>query len=495
MGLYFAKSPSMLIRSFIKTDFGFRPVQVEVVLVPGVSQIQILGLADQVIKESSKRILSALRHQGFRVPPGKQVLVNLYPHDLRKSSQGLDLAIAMGILIESEQIKDFPFDFNKDYVYGSLSLKGDVQCPEDLNLLNYENFQHTVLMGPSSDQFRFTQLEIHSLSEWQNSSTQDPQENLFECKEHSINKNLFFHPKLARLMSLVALGEHPLLIAGYAGSGKTTTVENLAKILNLPEEKLFLEAKKYWKLIGRDLFNRPIVQPHHSATPISMIGGGRPLKFGEISLAHGGALILDELLEFHPLVQSALREPMEKGVIHLARAGTRGIFPANMLVLATTNLCPCGNFQPGATYQCQCSSLKLRNYIEKLTGPFLDRFCIFYLHEKSQTDLKISLMDIKEEIKTAKEFQIKSRKQLKVNQKLLVSEIMEQLDESITEAFIPFSKSHRRRQSLLRVARSLADLEASERIKQNHLEEAQAWTASDIYKLERFRAEDFAMRQ
>ena len=367
---------NMVIRSFIKTDCGFRPMQVEVVLVPGLSQIQILGLADQVIKESSKRILSALRHQGFRVPPGKQVLVNLQPLNLRKSSQGLDLAIALGLLLESEQIDPLHFDLTQNYVYGSLSLKGDIHAPDDLQLLNYERFSHQVLTGPSADSFRFVRQEVKCLSELKEVEPRPAEPDLFRCEPHSLSP-MEFHPKLARLMSVVAVGEHPLLIAGHAGSGKTTVVEHLARILSPPADEVFLEAKKHWKLSGRDLCHRPIVQPHHSATPVSMIGGGRPLKFGEISLAHGGALILDELLEFHPLVQSALREPMEKGVIHLARAGTRGHFPADSVVLATTNLCPCGNFQPGATFQCLCSSLRLRSYIEKLTGPFLDRFSIF----------------------------------------------------------------------------------------------------------------------
>lgn len=482
----------MKIKSFIKTEFGFRPMIVEVVLVPGVSQIQILGLADQVIKESSKRIISALRHQGFRIPPGQQVLVNLHPSDLRKSSQGLDLPIALGILIESEQIKDFEFDFEKHYCYGSLTLKGEVQAPSDLDLLNYEKFRFKVLTGPSEKRWRFETHLIESLSQWKVLSYQPADSHLFQCQPHESNGGLQFDEKMARLMALCAHGEHSVLLAGFAGSGKTTLVENLARIFNLPEENQFLESKKYWMLAGRDLKVRPIVQPHHSATPLSMIGGGRPLKFGEISLAHGGALIFDELLEFHPLVQSAMREPMEKGVIYLSRSGTRGKFPADSVVLATTNLCPCGYFQPGSSYQCHCSSYKLKNYLEKLTGPFLDRFSIFYLMEKQKGQIKRTLAEIREWVQRAGEFQKQSRNQSVVNQKLGVDILLAQLENGIVEPLIPHSKSYRRRQSLLRVARSLADLEESEAIRQVHLEEAQVWTASDIYKLERFRREDFA---
>ena len=484
----------MQIKCFVKTDFGFRPVMVEVVLVPGVSQIQILGLADQVIKESSKRILSALRHQNFRLPPGKQVLVNLHPIDLRKTGQGLDLAIALGILLESEQVQMEDFNFKEDYCYGSLTLKGEVECPEDLKLLNFENFNKRVLTGKNSNPWRFDTEGVKSLDSLKDRDYVEGNPDFFKCQSAFHGSDMVFSPSLARLMSLVALGEHPLLVAGHAGGGKTTLVENLVHLLDLPEDKTFLTAKKYWMLSGRDLKTRPVVQPHHSATPSSMIGGGRPLKFGEISLAHGGALILDELLEFHPVVQNALREPMEKGTIHLSRTGFRQIFPAESLVLATTNLCPCGNFKPGSTHHCRCSSLRLRNYVEKLTGPFLDRFAVFHIFDNEKDEAKIGLEEMRNNLEAARNFRRQSRQQEKVNQKLPVPELLNQLDKKVIDAMIPHSKSHRRRQSLLRVARTLADMEASERIKQHHLEEAQKWTSQDIYKLERFRMEDFGFR-
>ncbi len=484
----------MLIKSFIQSDFGFRPIKVEVVLVPGLSRIEILGLPDQSIRESSKRILSALRCHGFRIPPGKQVLVNLHPNYLRKTSQGLDFAIALGILLESGQIESEFFDFQKGYCYGTLSLKGEVLVPEDLSLLNFENFQQPLLVGDNKTKWNFETRQVRSLGDLKDIKTVEASEDCFQCQPTEHNPHIYFEDHLARLMKIVALGEHPLLIAGFAGCGKTTLVENLVSLLNPPEEKIFLESKKYWLLSGRDLSTRPVVQPHHSATPIAVIGGGRPLKFGEISLAHGGTLILDELLEFHPQVQSALREPMEKGMIYLSRAGARKLFPASSLVLATTNLCPCGHFQPGMIYQCRCSSLRLRNYVEKLTGPFLDRFAIFHLYKKPKLDVRTSLSDMKKSVKKGLEFRLKTRKQYQVNQHLPFETLMNQMEDGVLPEMIPFSKSHRRRQSLLRVARSLADLDQSPKIKTEHLEESQEWTTRDIYRLEQFCAEDFAVR-
>ena len=484
----------MFIKSFIQSDFGFRPMKVEVVLTPGLSQIEILGLPDQTIRESSKRILSAMRCHGFRIPSGKQVLVNLHPNYLRKTSQGLDFAIALGILLESDQVNSDIFDFETGYCYGTLSLKGEILVPEDLDFLNFEDFQKLLLIGHNKKSWNFETKQVRSLGDLKNIKNVEASQDYFQCQPPEYNSNIYFEDTLARLMKIVALGEHPLLIAGFAGCGKTTLVENLVYLLNPPKEKVFLESKKYWLLSGRELSSRPVVQPHHSATPIAVIGGGRPLKFGEISLAHGGTLILDELLEFHPQVQSALREPMEKGTIYLSRAGTRKFFPASSLVLATTNLCPCGHFQPGLVYQCRCSSLRLRNYVEKLTGPFLDRFAIFHLYKKPKLDTRVSLSDIKKSVEEGLEFRLKTREQREVNQSLPLEILMNQLKDKIFPEMIPFSKSHRRRQSLLRVARSLADLDQSPEIKREHLEESQQWTTGDIYRLEKFCAEDFAVR-
>lgn len=481
----------MLIHSFIKSTFGFRPVQVEVVLTPGVSQIQILGMPDQLIKESSQRIKSALRHQGFQIPAGKQVLVNLHASPGRKTSLGLDLPIALGILLESQQISSEVFDFEKGYCYGALSLKGEVVAPEDIELLNYENFNKNLLTGPLNSKMRFPFYQLDSLGDLENILRFEECPEDFLCQSFELNEEIQFEDSMARLMTLVAAGEHPLLIAGHAGCGKTTLVENLGRLLDHPDPKDFLQSKKYWKLSGRELSTRPLVQPHHSATPIAMIGGGSSLRFGEISLAHGGALILDELLEFHPQVQGSLREPMEKGVIYLSRAGQRVTFPARFLALATTNLCPCGQFQPGSVSRCRCSSQKLRSYVERLTGPFLDRFAIFHLYQKSKLDFKVGLKHIKAEVEKACRFRESSREQKRPNHFLNYQELKAQLDSKIMEEMIPHSKSQRRRLQLLRVARTLADLEESGPIKLHHLEEAQAWSAKDIYKLERFRIEDF----
>lgn len=484
----------MTILSFIRSDFGLRPVQVEVVLLPGVSQLQILGLPDQTIRESSKRILSALRYQGFSVPAGQQVLVNLEPNGLKKSSQGLDLAIALGILCESGQVGKECFHFSQDYFYGSLGLKGEVVVPEDLYLLQFEKFNKRLVTGIASQPWHFATAQIPSLSAVKEPQWVEPSLRSLDCEAHGFDPHLTFDFKLARLMEVCGVGEHPLLIAGAAGCGKTTLVENLARLLPISNEDQFREAQKYWWMSGRTLKKRPIVQPHHSATPVAMIGGGSSLRFGEISMAHSGVLVLDELLEFHPSVQSALREPMEKGTIYITRNGRRQTFPAQSLILATTNLCPCGQYRPQDQYGCRCSSLKLRQYLERLSGPFLDRFTLFYIVRTPALETPVTLGQIQTRIFTAQNFARSERGQKVVNQRLDSITLLGQLHGRISAQSIPFSKSHRRRLSLLRVARSLADLDACPQIQQSHLEEAQELTAGDIHRLEHSRLHDFAMR-
>ena len=481
----------MILNSFIRSEFGLKPVKVEVALTPGLSQISILGCADPSIKESSKRIISALRHNGFRIPPGRQVLVNLFPNDLKKKSQGLDLAIALGILLESEQIDKELIEVEESYIYGSLSLKGEIEAPRDLTLLSYQKFASSVYTGINSENFRFQTLEIKDLGSLENIQKKTKKEKVFKMRTPEIHNDIFLSEKMARLMALVAVGEHPILLAGASGLGKTTFVENAVLLLRKPDEISFLEAKKYWMFTGRELHWRPICQPHHSITPQAMIGGGSPPRFGEVSLAHGGALILDELLEFHPQVQGALREPMEKGTIQVVRVQGRKKFPADSIVLATTNLCKCGQFHPNQPYKCRCSSLSLRKYMDRLTGPFLDRFCIFYLMASNYEERKISLRDIKSKVDQAIQFAQQKRKQNQVNQKLPLKEIMQNLNPKIMKELIPTSSSMRRKLSLFRVARTIADMEVSLTIEQEHLEEAQKWTYRDMHRLQSFRFQDY----
>lgn len=460
----------MLLRSFIKSDLSLKPIDVEIALVPGLPQITIVGLPDKMIQESAKRVQTALLSQGFQMPKAKQVLINLNPREIRKTSLGIDLAMALGILAESGQ----RMDINKnDFVYGGLHLNGEVFAPRDIERL--QNFNESVITGGPSRSYSFPVRILKSLSEDYLTYDAKYEKRIWRRPELPVAR---FSKKIAHLLKLVSIGEHSVILAGPPGGGKSTFVEAVSALIAPPsdEQNLFLdsglESKSFW---------RPVIVPHHSTSSISMVGGGVPLQPGDIVRAHGGVLILEELLEFNPQVQSALREPLEKGFINVSRGLKNTTFPAKCLALATTNLCKCGEFAPLQQQRCRCSSTQLRRYLEKFTGPFVDRFsCLLFTQDwKTQESLgaeAISSEDILRDCERAREFIFKTRGQTKPNQDMTEAEVLKTFESLSFIDLLPTFRSHRRRIALLKVARTLADMEGSEKIQMAHLSEAQTWT-------------------
>lgn len=475
----------MIIKSFIKDYTGLRPIDVEVECINGLQQITILGLPDKIIQESTKKIQSALLNQGFHMPRGKQILVSLSPREIKKSSLGVELAIALGILWISGQ-KPMPTTENLDalYVYGELSLAGGVFAPEDIDDICFENV--TLLTGERKgpavyDMYCLDQLQ----SEFMFTEGKE-----LEAKTNGVDRPLCrqkeFPAEVAQLLQVSAVGEHHILLAGPAGSGKTTFAESLSCFLKEPDIKIFREYRRIGRHFGDVWPWRPVVQPHHTSTQIAMIGGGNPILPGEISRAHGGVLIVDELLEFHPHVQSALREPMEQGWVRVARSGDRKTLPAQALVVGTTNLCRCGEFSPGKFKQCRCSSQNLRRYLERLSGPFVDRFSILALSAEwpfLKATTKISREIILENCLKAYDFQKKQRGQTVSNQSLTESQVVQTFSDPHWFDLLPEVQSQRRRLSLLRVARTLADLDHSEKILLKHIRVAEKLSVLPFFKI------------
>jgi magnesium chelatase family protein len=448
----------MIIKSFVRDQFSLRPIDVEIVLTPGLPVISVLGLPDKVIQESTKRIQAALLNQGYQMPRARQVIVNLWPRDIRKSSLGLDLAIALGILIESQQ--KVALDPNM-VVYGELDMQGAVRVPQDISMI--DQIPMMLLTGASKSSLGVNHFELSELKanpKWVEAShvSQVPQRPSFLYP--SLN------PLVCELLKIVASGEHSLLLAGSPGTGKTAFVDGVSAFLAPPDDSQMHEIKKnsfYFKQSGEW---RPVVKPHHSSTVLAFSGGGNTLVPGELMRAHQGVLILDELLEFSTGVQSLLREPMESGVFHIARAGRRHEFSCQALFLATSNLCPCGEFSPTSQKMCRCSSLQLRRYLQKLSGPFIDRFSIFqFTTHWSKTSQKefVPSEDVLNSIEQAVNFRKTVRKQN------IPNEMMQSFENKFS---LPNFKSKRREISCLKIARTLADLDFSEEIKSLHIEKA-----------------------
>ncbi len=475
----------MKLTSFMRSGFTLLPVEVEISLLPGLPQIVFLGLPDTMIRESVGRIKSALKHQGFEFPQARQVLVQLRPAHLRKSSHGLDLAVAAGILWETGQLKK---PEGVPVVYGELSLKGEVICPDDIADLPNDSSSPPVLTGKGGA-FDFPTLQATTLRELLNadrvhaslisSGWQRP-----ECPD------LLLSRESAELLAIAASGEHSVLIAGPPGTGKTTAAEAIHHVLLPIPTEVSRVAQRYSRIQGDDLKWRPLVQPHHSITSLAMIGGGAPPLPGEITRAHGGLLVMDEFLEFQPVVQEALREPMEKGEVRIARGSSRRSFPAQFLLIATTNLCPCGQFLPNRDELCRCPRGRRMAYLTRLRGPFIDRFTMTMFTHTWSKQLEIPLLEVRERIDRATTFRIVTRGQSYLNSKLREDEVINSLTTFQRKQILPQAEmSKRRLLSMVRVARTLADLDLSIKIENKHIDRAAELCVENFQALARASAQ------
>jgi magnesium chelatase family protein len=479
----------MKIYSLIQDKNELVPVEVELTLLPGLPGIQFLGLPDQHLKESAFRIKSAIKQSGFQFPTSQQILVNLRPNHKRKTSKGLELAIAAAYLWETEQVPRSlaSSDF---YVYGELTLGGEVIEPEDLreNLLRENAVVLTGLLG-SEKAAPFRRRCVRRLAELcqpeeraaelQFEQPQRPQ----EVAKHS------FSEEQARLLEILAVGEHSLLIAGPAGSGKTTLTKFVAELLRPPSLKTFRDLRRLHRHFGEEISWRPTVKPHHTTPVMAMIGGGSIPFAGEISRAHGGVLILDELLEYSPVVQEALREPFEEGKIKVVRGGKMVEYPAQAQILATTNLCPCGDYTPIAEFRkngkCRYSLVRCQSYSHRLSGPLVDRFEMLEFSQPLRS-LHVPGETVIRRVKEAQEFSEKIFGDGLANARRELPKIMASFAPGVAALVPPDFTSHRRRLATLRVARTLADLDLSSQVLERHLDRALEWTQTNFERLKRW---------
>lgn len=462
----------MNIFSFAQDGEKFIPVEVELSLIPGLPQAQFTGLPDTAIKESIMRIKSAIRAQGFEWPKTRQMIINLRPAHLKKSSQGLELAIACALLWKTEQLKPPAEMSSPFYIYGELSLDGKITMPLDWESLPFQ--KEGILTGRTEkDNYLCPLFQVGSLKELENPIFVSAKP-LAELLQKPSIPDIYFSENAAHILAVTAAGEHSLLLAGEAGSGKSTLSEHLPYLLPPPPLSDFQIARRIWSRTGQELKWRPFVSPHHSTTPLSMIGGGYPLFCGEITRAHGGILFMDEYLEFHSRVQEALREPVEKGKICITRRGQSDKFPARFLLVAATNLCPCGDLVPGKAAQCAYSLRRCFSHLDRLNGPMLDRFDILaFSSQWKKGKLSVALKDIYKRVIKAFNFRCKKRKQKEVNARLSLQELESSLSSFLRETQLSTGvSSKRRKKAILKVARTLADLDEEMEITAQYIEQA-----------------------
>lgn len=450
----------MIVKTLFSVDGRFQPGEVEVRLLAGVPQLHVVGQPDSHIREVGIKLKSSLKALGLKWPRGHQIVVNLRPSNIRKHSSGAELAIALGFLGESGQLSEQLSSRLKDcVVYGELALDGRVLAPADLAVAAASCGKGWILTGAVGPEIREGRwLSMSSLGD-----------SGFSSEERSFDWDAFWkkpdlpsyrlHEAAARALWVTLHSRLSVLVAGPQGTGKTTWAEAMYALTSKPELQKVREGIALFGESALESRWRPFERPHHSITPLAMIGGGVPLQAGVISRAHGGVLVMDEFLEFEGRVLEGLREPLETGYVEHARCGDRAKFPADFQLVGTTNLCPCGKLNPNPEKKIACShSLgRCRSVCYRLSGPIMDRFdWMLMSHEWLGNGRRVGIEEVAENLERVRAF-AKTRGPVATD---------------LPEWIASMALSHRRRRAVLRVARALADGEESREIQYPHFAEA-----------------------